>query len=43
MEYLESTMDTIIFDNLFAGNGLAPTANKYRDFNTTLKYSVMDR
>ena len=40
MEYLESTMKTLVF--WFAGNGLAPTTNKYYDFNTTLMCSVRD-
>ena len=38
MEYLESTMKTLVF--WFAGNGLAPTTNKYYDFNATLMCSV---
>ena len=37
MEYLESTIETPIF----AGNGLAPSTNKYHDFNAIITYSVM--
>ena len=42
MEYLETTMNTFVFDFWFAGNGLPPTTNKYCDFKSKLRCSAMD-
>ena len=41
MDYLESTMETLVLVIWFAGNDLAPTTNKHCDFNATLTCSVM--
>ena len=43
IEYLESTMLTLIYDILICYNGLVRTTNKYSAFNTTLVCSVMDK
>ena len=42
MEYQESTMETRVFCILFVGYVLAPTTNKYCDFDATLVCSVME-
>ena len=42
MEYLESTMETLVFDIWYAGNSLAPITVKYSYFSATLKCNVMD-
>ena len=42
MEYLESTMETPVFDTWFAWNGLTSTTDKYSDFNATLTCYAMD-
>ena len=40
MEYLESTMETLLFDISIFENDSAPTINKYCDFDATLTRTV---
>ena len=42
MEYLECTIETLVFDILISWNILVPTTKKYCDINATLACIGMD-
>ena len=41
MEYIESTMETLVFDIFTHSKWLTPTTTKYYDFNGTLVCSIV--